>query len=523
MIDIDIKDKLLKISNEQYKGSLRFFKPKFTESIIGKESLDHIKKRIDIKLQKSHTLMLYCYLNDIYETPKCVCGCDTKFNTNTKEFMKYCSNKCRFENFSDVVEVRKKSNLAKYGTSNYLASDEGKKKIKDSNIRKYGVSNYTQTEEYKESVRGKKNSPESIQKTKEAHLKRSYTNLVKKFTHCSPLFTVDEFDGVRGYKQYPWSCNKCKSNFISSCDNGSSPICDFCEPTGSKHEVICKELLESLGVDYKYRYRKLPSGKEIDLFVPDKMFGIEMCGLYWHSTAGPSYAKPNHINKLNECEENGIKLFTIFDDEMYNPVKKRIVLNKIKNSVGQNKKKIHARKCKIIELNSDTCSRFLEKYHIQGAIGSTYKYGLTYKNRLVAVITFNKGRTSTGHKPVEGDWELGRYCTIFNFNVVGGASKLITHFIRNTNPNKIYSYADRRWSNGNMYEKIGFSFVKNTTPNYWYTKTFKTREHRVKYQKHKLVDFPSYDNYLTEEDIMKKEKYFKIWDCGSKLYIWNKP
>jgi hypothetical protein len=137
-------------------------------------------------------------------------------------------------------------------------------------------------------------------------------------------------------------------------------------------------------------------------------------------------------------------------------------------------------------------------------------------------MTFNKGRTSTGHSPVEGEWELGRYCTIFNFNIVGGASKLLAHFIKNVNPNKIYSYADRRWSNGNMYNKIGFTFVKNTTPNYWYTKSFKTREHRVKYQKHKLVDFPSYDDALTEEEIMKLEKYFKIWDCGSKLYEWIK-
>jgi hypothetical protein len=212
----------------------------------------------------------------------------------------------------------------------------------------------------------------------------------------------------------------------------------------------------------------------------------------------------------------------VYDDEMYNPIKKRIVFNKIKNTIINTKRKIYARKCNIVELSPEVCNKFMDKYHIQGAIGSTYKYGLLYRGRLVAVMTFNKGRTATGHTAKEDEWELGRYCTIFNFSIIGGASKLLAHFIKNVNPIKIYSYADRRWSRGDMYEKIGFTFIKNTDPNYWYTKTFKTREHRVKYQKHKLVDFLSYDKNLTESEIMEREKYFKTWDCGSKLYEWTK-
>jgi len=521
IIDLDIKTKILKVSNEQYRGSLRFFKPKLTESIIGSEALKHIQKRIDPKLQTSHTLMLYCYLNDIYEHPQCVCGNLTKFNTTTKEFMTYCSNKCRFENFSETVEARQKSNLEKYGCTNVLASKEIKEKIIQNNLAKYGVENYTQTEKYKESVRGLKRTPDFCENTRKGILKRSYNTIIKTFSHCSPLFTLEEYKGVKGYQKYKWYCKTCGKDFESSCDNGSAPVCEYCAPVGSLHEVVCKKYLESLNVDYKFRYRGLPSGKEIDLFIPDKNFGLELCGLYYHSTAGPSYQKPNHVTKLNECEGNGIKLFTIFDDEMFDLRKRRIVFYKIKNNLGLTKRKIYARQCKIVDVSSKDSERFLNKYHIQGSIGASYRFGLTYKNRLVALMTFNKGRTATGNVSEEGKWELGRYTTIFNFSVVGGGSKLLQHFIKTVNPKHIYSYADRRWSKGNMYEKLGFTFVKDTVPNYWYTKTFKTREHRLNYQKHKLTHFPAYSIDKTEEEIMKEEKYFKTWDCGSKLYVLN--
>lgn len=522
MIDIDIKDKINNVVITKYGGSLRFLKPKLTIDLIGVEALKHIQSRIDKNLQSSHTLMLYCYLNDIYENPKCVCGLNVKFNTTTKEFMKYCSNKCRFDNQTETIKIRQQTNLTLYGSTNYLSSELGKAKIKKTNIAKYGVDNYAKTDEYKEKMIGNKDSDIVKHNKKVGMLKKSYNELISKFTHCKLLFTFNEYSGVKGYIQYSWNCNKCNADFVSSCDNGSSPICNHCKPTGSMHEIVCKQFIDKFKIDYKFRYRGLPSGKEIDIYVDDKKFGIELCGLFYHSTAGFNYAKPNHINKLTECEENGIKLFTVFDDEMYNLNKRRIVLNKIKNSLGEIKNKIYARKCKIIEIGAPTSEKFLNKYHIQGSIGSSYKYGLTYNNRLVAVMTFNKGRTATGHKSKDGHWELGRYCTIFNFSIVGGAGKLLQHFIRTVDPTLIYSYADRRWSNGNLYSKLGFDFIKNTTPNYWYTKTFKTREHRVKYQKHKLINMPSYKEELTEEEIMKLEKYYKIWDCGSKLYVWNK-
>jgi len=523
MTEKEIKLKIGNVVHNHYHGTYNHFKKALAIRTIGQEAYTYICNKIHPDLHYSHSLMMHCFMNDIILPPKCICGTNTKFNTTTRKFQKYCSNKCRFDNFSDSLVQRKKTNLVKYGRTNVLASNYGKNKSKNTMLDKYGVDNYTKTSEYKQQALGKKHSLEGLINIKQGQLKKSFNQLGKKYPHCSPLFKLEEYTGVKGYIRYNWKCNTCGSPFSSSCDNGSFPICSFCEPKGSAHERLCKDFLDELQVSYRFRAKVLPNNKELDIYVENKNFGIELCGLYYHSTAKNNYPKEYHSLKTSECDNLGIKLFTVFDDEMFDPNKRKIVLNKIKHNLGLTARKIPARKCKIVDLSPPVCNRFLEKYHIQGSIGSTYKYGLTYKNRLVAVMTFNKGRTATGHKAQPDIWELGRYCTVFNFSIIGGASKLLSHFIKHVNPKQIYSYADRRWSGGNLYEKLGFTFIKNTSPNYWYTKTFKTREHRIKFQKHKLTPLSSYNPSLTEEEIMKREKYFRIWDCGSKLYTWTKP
>jgi hypothetical protein len=83
----------------------------------------------------------------------------------------------------------------------------------------------------------------------------------------------------------------------------------------------------------------------------------------------------------------------------------------------------------------------------------------------------------------------------------------------------ILSYANRRWSVGNVYEKTGFQHLHTSKPNYFYfdPKT-NVLESRLKYQKHKLND----DQDKTESDIMFERGYRKIWDCGNEVYYLHK-
>jgi rubrerythrin len=514
----EIKEKIQHVADTRYRGAYRFFKEKNLKHLIGDNRFKHIQDTVSPELHDPVCLMVHCYMNDIYEYPTCGCGNKQKFNTNKREFSKYCSNKCRFANFSDVIEVRKQTNLKKYGSTNVLASDFGKAKIKKTLMEKYGVDNYTKTDEYKKWATGKTHSKEAVDKVRLKHLEKYYNGLEEKFSNVKPLFDLSEYQGVAGYKKYNWECLECGNVFSDSISFESPPTCKKCKPIGTKHELLIRNQLDRWGIEYQYNWRKLPSGKELDIYIPSKKLGVEICGLFWHSTSRVG-GKNYHLDKLNECISINTDLITIFDDEIYQ--KSEIVIRRLKSKLGLVSRKIYARKCEIVDISAEQATKFLTKYHIQGTVGSTIRYGLTYKNRLVAVMLFNKGRYVTGNKETSGVFELTRYCTVANFSIVGGAGKLFKHFIKNINPNLIYSYSDKRWNTGKMYEDLGMIKVSDTTPNYYYTKDCMSRLHRSLFQKHKLKDMESYDESLTEEDIMRLEKYHRIYDCGSVKYEWK--
>jgi hypothetical protein len=92
-----------------------------------------------------------------------------------------------------------------------------------------------------------------------------------------------------------------------------------------------------------------------------------------------------------------------------------------------------------------------------------------------------------------------RFCNKKYVTVIGGASKLLSYFIKNYNPNEITSFADKRYSNGNLYEKIGFTKNLETNANYFYFKRLNEVYHRLSFQKHKLKHkLKNFDETLTE-------------------------
>jgi hypothetical protein len=103
--------------------------------------------------------------------------------------------------------------------------------------------------------------------------------------------------------------------------------------------------------------------------------------------------------------------------------------------------------------------------------------------------------------------------------VIGGASKLFKYFIKNYNPIEITTYADRSHSKGNLYEKLGFDFIHDTQPNYYYIING-IRKHRFNFRKDKLVS-DGYDENMTEHEIMLSRNIYRIFDSGSKKYIYK--
>ena len=113
-------------------------------------------------------------------------------------------------------------------------------------------------------------------------------------------------------------------------------------------------------------------------------------------------------------------------------------------------------------------------------------------------------------------YELTRFCNKLFVNVVGGASKLLKYFIENYSPSKIVTYSDNLISSGGLYDKLGFNFIHESKPGYWYLVNGK-REHRSNWTKKKLIKM-GLDPSLTEEQMMNEIGAVKIMNGGNKRW-----
>lgn len=273
-----------------------------------------------------------------------------------------------------------------------------------------------------------------------------------------------------------------------------------------------KEHCSDAIASYKYSNSK----RELDIFIPSINIGIEFNGLYWHSETvllGTNRNKTYDFEKMNEAHACGIRSIIIMEDEWDN--KKEIVKARLLHLFGLSSVRVFARKCKVREITSHTASRFCSEFHIQGKGRSNARFGLFYNDELLAVMTFSKDNLSRKISC----WELNRFCSLPNTNIIGGASKLLRAFEENYLPKTLLTYADRRWSLGEVYEKMGFSFHGNTSPGYWYFLPNEgIRIHRFSLRKNK-----NDNQLLTEYENRLKQGYLRIWDCGHKKYIKTYP
>ena len=286
--------------------------------------------------------------------------------------------------------------------------------------------------------------------------------------------------------------------------------CVLCSSSVSSLEKEINEFLISNNIKTITSSTSIIKPNQLDIFVPLHNIAIEFDGLYWHNEL--KVEKNYHLNKTNMCEKNNIKLIHIFEDEWL--FKKEIVKSRLKNLFGLTDKKVFARKCIIKEVDNQISSTFLNENHIQGKINSKINIGLFFNDELVSLMTFTKPRLGIGVK-YDG-YELSRFCNKLNTIVIGGADKLLKFFIGKYSPKQIISYADRRWSQGDLYKKLNFEEIKINKPNYWYIVN-KKRLHRFNFRK-EILKKQGYDTTKTEHQIMLDRKIYRIYDCGTIVY-----
>jgi len=291
--------------------------------------------------------------------------------------------------------------------------------------------------------------------------------------------------------------------------------CDVCANTTeniSKGEQELCDYVSSIAPCI-YSDRSLIKPLEIDCLVPSKKLGIEFCGVYYHSDK----YKDNtyHLDKLKLTEAQDFGLIQIFDDEWN--TKKDIVKSIIANRLGVVENTVYARKTRISYVERKDSEIFLNDNHIQGYVSAPIRIGLFYDDVLVMLATFSNKRESV-NKLDENWYELVRLCAKKQTSIAGGFSKLMSFFIKNHHPSGIKTFCDKRYFNGNGYEKVGFVKSHETTPSYYYVKSG-ARYSRYLFQKHKLSGIlKNYDPSLSERENMILHNYHRIYDCGLIVY-----
>ena len=253
-----------------------------------------------------------------------------------------------------------------------------------------------------------------------------------------------------------------------------------------------------------------------NIFIPEFNLLIKIIDINYHNELN---AETNILlNNLKKCILHNINLIQLYSDEL--EYKFDIILSILRNKIHNINHKLYARKCEIREItDSKIVSEFLDTNHIQGKCGSSTKLGLYYNNELISLMTFGKSRHFVG-SCYHGEYELLRFCNKLNTVVIGGASKLFNYFIKKYNPKSVISYADRRWSQGNLYEKLGFKLYNESKPNYFYILNEK-RKNRFNFRKSILVK-NGFDKNKSEHKIMLNRGIYRIYDCGCLCYIWKK-
>ncbi len=297
--------------------------------------------------------------------------------------------------------------------------------------------------------------------------------------------------------------------------------CPSCTHRISNAEIEVGDFIESLGVtvnrnDFK-TLKPILGRAELDIVLPDLGVAIEYCGLIWHSDKFKS-TKYRHLKKHKACEELGIRLITIFEDEWLH--QRSIVESFLTHLVGKSPRGCPGRKTQIHEITWKQSKYFLDKHHFLSS-GSPAKYRIgafDYDDNLVGVMTFG---TPSDERGATGIVEMKRFVTDKS-NHPGLGSKMFKHAINIWEFTEVLAFVDRRWFQGKFKMISGFEQKGETEPAVWWTNGRQRRKRRA-FTKSELKELDKFkDTDLSKRAMLAQLGWYRLWDCGKLKMVWEK-
>lgn len=243
--------------------------------------------------------------------------------------------------------------------------------------------------------------------------------------------------------------------------------CGKCNIITSSAELELRRFLEP-HVDFENSNRKILINKaELDIYISKLKTAIEYNGVYYHSDKFQPY--DYHLNKTKQCQDKGIKLIHIFEDEWIKSKDK--VKSLLLEAIGKTENIIPVEDCEVKHVSQEEYKTFLELNYLEEFVEAKNIFGLYHNNELVSLIS-------------ENNKEL-LFCNKLNTIVEGGFNLLLNSF-----SGEVTTTVDLRWSYGEREKLLGFKLIEQTPPTYFFTKG------QVRTKK-------------------EKKGFNKIYDCGT--------
>jgi hypothetical protein len=295
--------------------------------------------------------------------------------------------------------------------------------------------------------------------------------------------------------------------------------------TDIKNLKEIKDFLDENGLEYSTEYDNfcLHYGN------PDGKRSYEICYVASHEypisykqygIAGVDAAYFYELSHKAEHEQNSFKCW-VKDYEWADDRKREVLKSYFMHAAGKTRYKFYARDCEVREVSTPVARKFESENCFYGKRGASLNLGLYLrkeKNGLPAgtlMMIYTFGKNFFGK---DDSIEVLRVGTKKFSNVVGGASKLLKHFIYNYPVLRIGAvdvpvtvlkfYSDYDHNIGNSMDELGFKFVSYSGGgfmNYWVaTGEVKGRQ-------------PNKHKWVMEQ--MKEGKVLAIPNAGVKTFV----
>lgn len=401
----------------------------------------------------------------------------------------------------DIREAAKETMLERYGVMHQMKSDEIKTRMQATMIDRYGAKNSLQTPIIKEKMIATMIDKYGVENFSQIHLPIESVQALIDKDRLKALLEANTLSDIAELLFVDRSTVK----YYAIKHGLMLPL----ERSQAENEIV--EFLDRHSLAYIRNDRKLIQPFELDFYLRDYNIAIEFNGLYWHSEKFKE--KNYHSNKTNACMSLGIQLIHIFEDEWKNS--KEVIKKKILHLCGKtNKAVIGGRKLNIKEVDKHQVSEFINNNHVQKmSPGASHYIAVNHNDKLVAAVLLKKIS--------DGVVDMTRFCTDQQATYPGLMSKIVAFIKKNYNYDKLVTFADLRYSTGDVYVKSGFTEVSRIGPDYSYVRGI-NRYHKFNFRKNKISTMFGITSENKTEAMMAEEAgLLRIYDSGKIKYEFN--